>query len=86
MGVGLKEHNPIYDNWENICIRKFGLKVRDYRIDQGWRDLSLISNDLKLIMVMLNSMIFNNKRDELIWEDNPNGCYSLASRYNSLGT
>lgn len=28
-------NNPIYGNWANICIRKFGLKVRDYRIDQG---------------------------------------------------
>ena len=35
-------------------------------------------------MTMLKSMIINNKRDELIWGDNPNGCYSVASGYNSL--
>ena len=29
-------------------------------------------------------MILNNKRDELIWEGNSNGCYLVASRYNSL--
>jgi len=35
-------------------------------------------------MTMLNSMVINNKRDEVIWGDNPNGCYSAASGYNSL--
>ena len=35
-------------------------------------------------MPMLNSMIPNNKRDELVWRDNPNGSYSVASGYNSL--
>ena len=50
-------NNLTFDNRANICIRLFRMKVRDYRIDQRWRDLSLISNDLKLIMVMLNSLI-----------------------------
>ena len=77
-------NNPIFENWSNICIRQFGLKVSDYRTDQGQRDLSFISDDLKPVMIMLNSMIINNKRDELIWGDNPNGCYSVASGYNSL--
>ena len=77
-------NNHIYENWENIFIRIFGMKVRDYRTNREWRDLSFILNDLKLIMVMLNSIILNNQKYELIWEGNPNGCYSVASRYNSL--
>ena len=32
-------------------------------------------------MMILNAMILNNKRDELIWEDNTNGSYSVASGY-----
>lgn len=62
----------------------FGLKVRENRIDQGWRDLSLILNDLKPIMIMLNSLILNNNKDELIWESNSNGLYLVVSGYFSL--
>lgn len=70
--------------WANYCIRQFVLKVSDYRTDQGWKNLSLIFENLKLIMTMLNSMVINNKRDEVIWGDNPSGYYSVASGYNSL--
>lgn len=77
-------NKPMYDNQANTCIRLFRLKVSDYRMDQGWRDLSVISNDLKPKMVMLNSLILNNNKDELIWEGNPSGSYSTASGYNSL--
>ena len=47
-------------------------------------DLTLISGDLKLVMTMLNSMVLSNRKDEVIWGDNPNGYYSIASSYNSL--
>ena len=32
-------------------------------------------------MIILNATILNNKRDELIWEDNTNGSYSVAFGY-----
>ena len=35
-------------------------------------------------MISLNAMIINNKRDVIIWGDNSNGKYSIASGYLSL--
>ena len=35
-------------------------------------------------MTKLNSMILNNKRDELIWGNNSNGIYYMALGYLSL--
>ena len=65
-------------------MRKFGTKVINYRIGQEWRDLTLISGDIKPIMTMLNSMVLSNRKDEVIWGDNLDGLYSIASGYNSL--
>jgi len=35
-------------------------------------------------MTVLNSLVLSNKKDDLVWRDNPNGCYSFASGYISL--
>ena len=64
-----------------LCIRRYGLKVGEYRNSHGWHDLSLISQDLKSLMMILNAMIINNKRDEFIWRDNSNGKYSITLGY-----
>ena len=53
-------------------------------MDQKWRDLSLISDNLKSIMVTLNYLILNNNKDELILEGNTSGSYDVDSRYGSL--
>lgn len=74
----------IYDVWVKHYIQLFGLKVYNYRNDQGWIDLSIIFDDLKPIMLMLNSMALSNKRDEMIWGDNSNANYSVASGYMDL--
>ena len=74
----------MYERWENTCIDQFGSKVINYRIGKEWRDLTLISGDLSLVMTMLNSMVLSKRKDEIIWGDNPNGLYSVASGYNSL--
>ena len=44
----------------------------------------MISQDLKSLMMSLNAMVINNKRDEVIWGDNLNGQYSITSGYFSL--
>ena len=77
-------NNPSYGVWVNDCINHFGHKVSNNRIDQGWKELSIISEDLKSIMIMLNYMSLNNNRDELVWRDNSNGLYSVASGYSAL--
>lgn len=76
--------NPVFERWVQICTDQFGFKVNNYRVGQDWRDLSLISEDLKPIMTMLKSLIPSKNKDELVWRDNPNGRYSVASGYNSL--
>ena len=75
---------PSFELWANHCTNLFGHKVSNYKIGQDWRDLSLISNDLKPIMVMLNSLSLSNNKDELIWRDNANGIYSRTSGYSAL--
>ena len=35
-------------------------------------------------MTMLNFMVLSNKKDEVIWGDNPNDSYYITSGYNSL--
>ena len=77
-------NNPIYEVWVNHYIQHFGLKVNNYRNYQGWKDLSIIFEDLNPIILMLNSMALNNKRDEMIWGDNSYGNYSVASVYMAL--
>ncbi len=77
-------NNPIFERWMQACTDQIGSKVCDYWNGQEWSDLSLISEDLTPIMLMLNSMIPINLGDELVWRDNPNGRYSVASGYNSL--
>ena len=72
------------ERWENICIDQFGSKVINYRVGKDWRDLTLISRDLAPIITMLNSIVLSERKDEIIWGDNPNGLYSVASSYNSL--
>jgi hypothetical protein len=77
-------NNLVYEDSVQECTRQFGFKVRNYRNGQEWRDLSLISEDLKPIMIVLNYLVLNNKKDELVWKDNPNGSYYVASGYKSL--
>ena len=77
-------NNPVFERWVQECTKLYGFKVRNYRVGQEWRDLSLISKDLKPIMKMLNSLALSNKKDELVWRDNPNGSYSITLGYNAL--
>ena len=74
----------MYERWENIFIEQFGSKVINYRVGKGWRDHTLISGDLALVMTMLNSIVLSERKDEIIWGDNPNGLYLVGSGYNSL--
>ena len=77
-------NNPSYGFWANHCVNLYGHKVNNYRTKQGWRDLSIISDDLKPIMIMLNSLSLSNNKDELVWKDNASGFYMTASRYSTL--
>ena len=77
-------NNPSYEFWANHCINLYGLKVSNDRTEQGWRDLSIISDDLKPIMILLYSLSLSNNKDELVWRDNANGLYSVASGYSTL--
>jgi hypothetical protein len=77
-------NNPRFERWAEDCIRQFGTRVKNYRIGQDWRDLTLISGDLAPIMIMLNSMILGDQKDELVWGDTSSGLYTVASGYNSL--
>ena len=74
----------IYERWAHTCFRRFGPKVNDYRNDQGWFDLASISQDLKPLMYMLNSIILNNKDDDLVQSANSSGTYSVVFGYLSL--
>lgn len=77
-------NNPTYGVWANDCINLFGHKVSNYKTDQGWKDLSIILEELKPIMIMFNSLSLSTNKDELVWRDNANGLYSVASGYFSL--
>ena len=69
--------HPNYERLADLYIRRLGLKFSDYRAGPGWKDLSLVSQDLKPLMTTLNAMILNNKRYEIIWGDNSNGLFSF---------
>ncbi len=73
--------HPNYGRWAEPCIRRYGLNASDYRTGNGCHDLSMISPYLKSLMISLNAILLNNKRDEVMWGDNLNGQYSVASGY-----
>jgi hypothetical protein len=81
---GPLSENPIYGRWVEICIMQYEDKFCNYRSNQGWKDLSLISGDLSPVKRMLNSMTMNDKKDEIVWADNHSGNYSVASGYMAL--
>lgn len=59
-------NNLVYEGWVQECMRQIGFKVSNYRIGQEWRDLSLIFEDLKPIMIVLKSLALSNKKDDLV--------------------
>ena len=80
---------PLWDNedfngWANVCIERFGSRVRDYRLHNRWIDLSEVSKDLKLLMDLVRHIPLSNDQDVIVWRDTVNRLYSVTSSYESL--